>query len=1020
MAQAVAFQAVLQRLGCPPTAIQAINANGITTTQDLIGINDKDVENILKIIRTSQPPVLVPYIAQKRINTLCYWVNRRTRLNEPIDAVLFTQQMLEQYSKLIAHSDLDEESTVKPPADFKAGSKWKPFKEGAIAYFNSIRGSHQIPLTYVIRDNPLPNPNQVYNSEHERLIDITPLQGIEYEDDNGRVFDFLKSWTLSGPAWTWMRAFNNTRDGRNAWLALTAHFKGDAQRDRVKDNAYASIANAKYHGERKRFSFETYVTIHQEAYSDLVQYGEQVSEEKRVRDLLQGIKDNSPAANAAKGTILATPNLRNNFSNAVTHLATTLQLSLSLQETRNISTTQTGGPGRNGRGRGRDGGRGRGHGRGRGRGRGGGRNIYLGSYSPEQWRKLSAEDKKRVYDGREQSAQQRLQTQIGGTNRNLSAVSQDDGQSIGQSIITIPTTIAAPTTQTVDTSNAGDKRQNPESAGSVMSRRRINAILSTARKTMTHPQGQRNVANISTMHHDGVYGQCELDSHADTCVAGQNCIVVEYTDQVTNVSAFSPDFDILQDVPIVTAATAYDDPHSGITTILILGQALWMPDKVTHTLICPNQLRQNGITVDDVPVHLAPWNRPSTHSIICPDDDNFTIPLSLQGPISYFPTRAPTQEELDTCLRINLTDESLWDPHSDTFQHNESNALQSLKENDHLKDRSICSTKRHPSTRNHTAMADISNTFDDKHFLTLPHTIASTTTATRNPHVDPEALAQRWGIGLQAARNTLKVTTQKGVRSTTHPIERRFRTRQAQLRYRQLSGRHGRFYTDTFFASYKSLHGCKTGQLYINDLQFSKFYPMKNKGDVSDTLAAFIHDVGIPHIIHSDDAQELMHGKFRSLCKEYGIPSTFTEPHSPWQNRAEAGIRELKRHVHRKMKARCVPFRLWDYCCKWSCDIRNKTASDLFMLEGRTPFEAVLGDTPDISSIAMFDFYEPIWYFEQHASFPEPKRLLGRWLGEATNVGQAMCYWVLPESGIPIARSTVQQISDEQKRTKEV
>jgi hypothetical protein len=49
MAQTVAFQAVLQGLGCPPTAIQAISANGITTTQDLIGITDKDVEDILKI-----------------------------------------------------------------------------------------------------------------------------------------------------------------------------------------------------------------------------------------------------------------------------------------------------------------------------------------------------------------------------------------------------------------------------------------------------------------------------------------------------------------------------------------------------------------------------------------------------------------------------------------------------------------------------------------------------------------------------------------------------------------------------------------------------------------------------------------------------------------------------------------------------------------------------------------------------------------------------------------------------------
>ncbi len=117
------------------------------------------------------------------------------------------------------------------------------------------------------------------------------------------------------------------------------HFEGDAQRDRVKDAAYSSIATALYHGEKKKFSFETYVSIHQEAYEDLEQYGEHISEEKRVRDLLQGLKD--PSINAAKEAILSNPNLRSNFTSAITHLATSLQLNLSLQDIRNISGINT-------------------------------------------------------------------------------------------------------------------------------------------------------------------------------------------------------------------------------------------------------------------------------------------------------------------------------------------------------------------------------------------------------------------------------------------------------------------------------------------------------------------------------------------------------------------------------------------------------------------------------------------------------------------------------------------------------
>jgi hypothetical protein len=83
-------------------------------------------------------------------------------------------------------------------------------------------------------------------------------------------------------------------------------------------------------------------------------------------------------------------------------------------------------------------------------------------------------------------------------------------------------------------------------------------------------------------------------------------------------------------------------------------------------------------------------------------------------------------------------------------------------------------------------------------------------------------------------------------------------------------------------------------------------------------------------------------------------------------------------------------------------------------MEGRTPWEIVHGYTPDTSSLAEFDFYEPIWYYDS-GDFPEPKKRLGRWLGEATLISQAMCYYVLPISGVPLARSSVQQVSEADK-----
>jgi len=58
--------------------------------------------------------------------------------------------------------------------------------------------------------------------------------------------------------------------------------------------------------------------------------------------------------------------------------------------------------------------------------------------------------------------------------------------------------------------------------------------------------------------------------------------------------------------------------------------------------------------------------------------------------------------------------------------------------------------------------------------------------------------------------------------------------------------------------------------------------------------------------------------------------------------------------------------------------------------------------------------YDTIWYFDHDAPFPEERRKLAKWLGVAHRVGQALCYFILPESGIPIAQSTIQPLTQDE------
>ena len=131
-----------------------------------------------------------------------------------------------------------------------------------------------------------------------------------------------------------------------------------------------------------------------------------------------------------------------------------------------------------------------------------------------------------------------------------------------------------------------------------------------------------------------------------------------------------------------------------------------------------------------------------------------------------------------------------------------------------------------------------------------------------------------------------------------------------------------------------------------------------------------------------------------------------TEPYSPWQNRAEDQIREVKRRW-KLMRQRCrIPTRLWDYAMVHITKLMNMTARGR---NGRTGHEEITGDTPDISEYVDFDFYDWVWYWDTPDKENSPK--IGRWLGPSHRIGAAMCFYILVSNGEVISRSTVQHMT---------
>lgn len=514
-----------------------------------------------------------------------------------------------------------------------------------------------------------------------------------------------------------------------------------------------------------------------------------------------------------------------------------------------------------------------------------------------------------------------------------------------------------------------------------------------------------------------VSSRAELDSHADTSCFGSDSTILHMHDESVDVTPFLSTLGSVN-VRIVTAAVAYDDPNTSLTYILEFPQVLYIED-LDHHLINPNQLRYNGLTVNDTPLMFcSPDDRHTeAHAIVVPTPP-LVIPLFLNGVISYFSTRKPDDSELyDPHIpRIQMTSDRRWQPYEAFFQRDEHVYRSRLTYDPPPTDRTLSTVA--------TVLASVSIAFDSDRFVAalssteLVTYTASATSLRRKGTVTPELLASRWHIGLATARDTLAKTTQRAVRDFEHYSgTRRLKHIAYQLKYRHLRDT---VYTDTMFGPCRAW-GTKNNcaQTYSTGFGFVWAMPMQSRADAHYTLDVFHRRFGVPAVITSDDAPELITGDFRRKCLRVGTHLAPAEAYTPNQNHAESAIRELKLAYRRAMRRANSPELFWDHCYALMAEIRSHTALPMFQLQGDVPMAVLTGDTPDISHLVEFIWWERVWFLDPKESSLD-RRCLGRYLGPSHDVGGAMCAKILTEKGKVVSRTSVFPFSIEDHNSETV
>ena len=574
-----------------------------------------------------------------------------------------------------------------------------------------------------------------------------------------------------------------------------------------------------------------------------------------------------------------------------------------------------------------------------------------------------------------------------------------------------------------------------------LNRRSVSRRLSTDRCVQvieSHRIGSRRVSSFTSSIGDIVtHMRTELDSHADTCVVGDNALIIH--DHERDVAVTGYDHGRSKTFKIVDAVVGYEDPITGQEYYFVFNQAIHIPG-LKHNLLCPMQLRMNDVSVNEIPKFLVENPTEQDHAIMIDlyeNDGRLTVPLSIEGVTSYFPSFKPTTAQYESAMEghdlLHLTyRDPEWDPHDIDFSRRE----EAMLGHDGLV-RAPVERKRNLFAVHHIQEEAMLHAFTDQLAdnrvisairSELPNVDRGQDNSPRNnrlisiavaamssmakPKMDPAVLAKRWGIGLQAAKNTLKKTTQRAIRTVLHPsLSRRFRTNDRQLRYRRLPLD---MFTDTLKTKVPSRRGNKYCQVFGCSNGWKRCFPMKAKSEAHHALSLLFQRDGVPPKMIMDGAKEEIEGEFKRKCREAQVHCKQIEPHSPWSDAAETIVKETKNGTARQMFRSKAPKRLWDDCVEFVAYQQSNTWNNRYINQDEVPETVISGQTSDISIWVQHEWYEWVKFRDTTVPFPDDKEVLGKYLGPSIDVGPAMTAKILKANGQVVHRSTYRSLTDEE------
>jgi hypothetical protein len=269
--------------------------------------------------RNNGIPVSIRAVAN--LNICVYYLKHMERIQrEPVPNAI-NLVLIRSYQDQQCHEVGFNKTDKEPEINDK---DWLRTLEKINEYLASQYGVTGATLDYVVRAEiavkpEAEDPPDNYENVDQEMTARAQHTGRPFVNDRRKVWYIMSNICGKHSCFVYIKPALRTKNGRDAYMLLFDHFLGPNNVGNMASEAETKLTSTLCNGEKKRFTWETYVRIHTEQHSvlnGLKDYGYTgIDDSSKVCHLLKVIK--TTELDVCKAQVMASPYLRDGFAATV-------------------------------------------------------------------------------------------------------------------------------------------------------------------------------------------------------------------------------------------------------------------------------------------------------------------------------------------------------------------------------------------------------------------------------------------------------------------------------------------------------------------------------------------------------------------------------------------------------------------------------------------------------------------------------------------------------------------------------